>query len=115
MENNYPRALTTAERGVLDVMLSVELDGVETLRQSAEGAVVVGGCGCGCPTIYFRRDDQSEGMVLVAEGLVAQDQEQAVLLFANDEGEVAALELMWMTPSPPSEFPAVENLSVAPK
>lgn len=115
MQNTYPRAPTTSERGVLDRMLSVEFAGVETLRQSAEGAVVVGGCGCGCPTIYFRRDDPAEGMVLVSEGLLPRDQEQAVLLFANGQGEIAALELMWMTPAPPIHFPPVDDLQVAPK
>lgn len=115
MQNTYPRAMTTAERDVLDRMLSVDFPGVETLRRSAEEAVVVGGCSCGCPTIYFRRDDPAERMVLVTEGLLPQDQEQAVLLFTNDQGEIAALELMWMTATPPIHFPPADDLQVTPK
>lgn len=47
------RALTERERAVLDAMLSVDFDGVDGLRREAEQATVVGGCGCGCPSIDF--------------------------------------------------------------
>lgn len=52
-------------------------------------------------------------MVLVSEGILDGNQEQAVLLFANDEGDLAALELMWMTPTPPSSFPVPNGVRVS--
>ncbi len=53
--------------------------------------------------------------MLVSEGLLPRDQEQAVLLFTNDQGEIAVLELMWMTPTPPIHFPPADDLQVSPK
>lgn len=50
------RPLTPREREVLDALLSVEFDGVEELRTQATSATVVGGCGCGCPSIDFTRE-----------------------------------------------------------
>jgi hypothetical protein len=48
------RQLTERERALLNALLSVDFTaGVEGLRREAEQATVVGGCGCGCPSIDF--------------------------------------------------------------
>ena len=41
---------------MLDALLAVEFEGVEQLRNEATGAVVVGGCDCGCPSIDFHNE-----------------------------------------------------------
>ena len=56
MPDLFDRPLTVRERDVLAVLLSVEFDGVERLRREADSARVVGACGCGCPSIDFRRE-----------------------------------------------------------
>lgn len=114
MNASAPRSLTTVERRVLETMLAIDFEGVETVRESAQHALVAGQCGCGCPSVSFVRDDPSEGILLVAEAIVADDPLQTVLLFTNDDGDLAALELMWMTDEPPPEFPDPARLRAAP-
>lgn len=48
------RPLTQRERAVLEALLAVDFEGVETLRGQAAQAVVVGTCSCGCPSIDFQ-------------------------------------------------------------
>ena len=114
MDDDLPRPLTRLERDVLNVMLSAEFVGVEALRAHSRVAVVTGMCGCGCPTIYLRPGDTSEGLVLVSEAVLNDDRGQTVLLFANTEGELEALELEWTSPSPPNGFPEPDDLQVSP-
>lgn len=57
------RPLSERERTVLDALLAVEFDGVEALREQAREAQVVGGCGCGCPSIDFS-SQRGDGMGL---------------------------------------------------
>ena len=45
------RALSAAERAVLDVMLAEDFPGAAELRQQADAVVVSGVCGCGCPSV----------------------------------------------------------------
>lgn len=55
------RPLTERERAVLNALLSVDFDGVQGLRIEAEQAMVVGGCGCGCPSVDFY-NESGQGM-----------------------------------------------------
>jgi hypothetical protein len=50
------RSLTQRERAVLDALLSVDFPDVEALRAQARDVEVVGVCGCGCPSIDFRKE-----------------------------------------------------------
>lgn len=50
------RPLTQRERAVLDALLAPDFPGVEALRTEAEDVEVVGGCGCGCPSIDFLKE-----------------------------------------------------------
>lgn len=50
------RPLTQRERDVLDALLSLEFEGVTELRLQAKRALVVGVCGCGCPSIDFYKE-----------------------------------------------------------
>lgn len=54
--------MTPRERATLDVVLSVEFDGVEALRSQARSAVVERMCGCGCPSIDFAHPPTEPGM-----------------------------------------------------
>lgn len=47
------RPLTQRESDVLNALLSVEFVGVEDLRAQAQSVMVLGACGCGCPSIDF--------------------------------------------------------------
>lgn len=49
------RPLTQRERAVLEALLAVDFQNVESLRGQAAEAVVVGTCDCGCPSIDFQR------------------------------------------------------------
>ena len=55
------RPLTEREQAVLNALLSVDFDGVQGLRSEAEQATVVGGCGCGCPSVGFY-NEPGQGM-----------------------------------------------------
>jgi hypothetical protein len=55
------RPLSERERDVLSALLAVDFEGVEALRPEALQAVVIGGCGCGCPSIDFY-NEPGQGM-----------------------------------------------------
>jgi hypothetical protein len=50
------RPLTQRERAMLEALLAVDFQGVEALRRQRAEIVVVGTCGCGCPSIDFQHD-----------------------------------------------------------
>jgi hypothetical protein len=98
--------LTTRERAVLDAMLSVVDD--SPFLQQAE-VLVVGECGCGCPTIHFANDDVHYRPV--AEAYTTLERGEEVTLFA---GQDALWRLEWTgSPDPPpAEFPDPADLTV---
>jgi hypothetical protein len=49
--SDFPRAMSDAERAMLDFMLAVDDARVEPFRKQADHATVVSLCGCGCATI----------------------------------------------------------------
>lgn len=69
MGEQAPRPLTARERSVLDLLLSVDLEGADRLRLQAADATVVGGCDCGCPSIDFTRSS-GEGISPQVDALV---------------------------------------------
>ena len=52
-ELGYPRPLTADEHDLIEAMLGAVRSGVSRYIGQLEVAEVVGGCGCGCPSINF--------------------------------------------------------------
>jgi hypothetical protein len=105
------RRLTPIEQAVLDRLLGALIEGAERLRAQADDLRVVGGCGCGCPSINFQ-SDLPGGIGIVAEGLVP-DRDRSVLLFVDGADRLYSLELMWMTDAPPTDWPDPASLEVS--
>ena len=112
MNTSYPRPLSQRERSVPEALLSVDFPDVERLRLQAQSVRVVSRCECGCPTIHF--SDYQLPNRLVVDGETSLEVGQSVLLFVTDEG-LDSLESGWMTDSPPTEFPKVEDLTIRPR
>lgn len=117
MTNEFPRPLGASELATLTVLLSVEFDGVQELRDQVEGAAAVRGCGCGCPTIDLAprvgavRAPVGDGLLLV-EAAIADETGPApgeILLFIRD-GYLSCLEYVSHGDSPPPAWPAVSDI-----
>jgi hypothetical protein len=50
-EYGFPRPLTVDEHDLIEAMLGAVRSGVSRYIGQLESAVVVGGCGCGCPSV----------------------------------------------------------------
>jgi hypothetical protein len=119
MTEREPRALTSAERGVLDLLLSVPFEGVEALRIQAREAVVTGRCACGCPSIELAVPTTGpvaavSSALVPAMGEVEQlDDEPAgqIILLLRD-GRLSYLEYIWPTTSPPVSWPSLNRVTV---
>ena len=106
------RPLTTRERAVLDALLLAEFDGVEDLRRQAKTALVVGECGCGCPSIDFREELRA-GMEMVVDAAVEGSYDGLFLYTIG--GQLGGIE--WVGCSDggnPAEFPDPEVLTITP-
>jgi hypothetical protein len=94
------RELTGNEIAILEALLGGPVPGRDELR-------VVGGCGCGCPTIHF--DDQLDGIELIADAEVDGADGDLVLLFTAN-GVLTSLEYVWAGDTPPAEWPDAARL-----
>ncbi|HXH78682.1 hypothetical protein [Nocardioides sp.] len=113
----YPRQLTVRERAVLDALLTADFDGVEGLRAQTAEAEVLGGCGCGCPSINFF-EGRTEGMdIVVNAGFKNSTTYDGLFLFTvrlPDVGDVlGGIEWVGQSDSDPDELPAPEDLTIA--
>jgi hypothetical protein len=113
--SEFPRPLTTKERAVLDFLLSLDFPGARELRDQAEKAVVIGRCGCGCPTVDLTVDERAESAELAdrnpVEATAANNEGLQLLLFTR-HGRLESLELVWYEDGPPpAEFPALETFA----
>src|SRR5687767_27594 len=116
MEPVYPRQLTVRERSVLDALLTVDFDGVERLRSQAALAEVLGGCGCGYPSIDFF-DGRNDGMTVVVNASVKDSGTyDGLFLFTvhlPDVGDVlGGIEWVGQSDSDPDELPPPEDLMI---
>jgi len=110
------RPLTERERAVLEALLGVEFPGVEPLRRQAEAVVVVGTCGCGCPSIDFRHD-RGRGMVIRVDAALPDSYDGLFLHTVDDprQGEVlGGIEWVSVSDTDPAEFPPPELLDIRP-
>jgi len=58
MSNGYPRALTEDEHDLIEALLGGARSGAVRFVGQLEGAEVVGGCRCGCPSIDLSISDK---------------------------------------------------------
>ena len=106
MPSSEPRDLTANEAALVRWLLERgEVRGGDLL-DSVPSLKVVGGCPCGCPTVYFR----APGQTPKAEPLQQQVFEDAHGNMVGAYLEVAesrptALEIWWLDGEPPSEVP----------
>jgi hypothetical protein len=99
----YPRALDSAERAMLDFMLAVDDSRFEPLRVQARTATVASKCDCGCATINLAVDRLSSP---IAPGLSSAvidarrrppyppDDFYEMIVFC-DSGWLSSLEVVW--------------------
>lgn len=106
-----PRPLTPRERDVLDALLSVDFEGVEVFRLEAEHVLVIGGCGCGCPSVDFY-NEAGTGMYVRVHA--AAGNFDGLFLYTV-AGRLGGIE--WVGTSsagPPAEFPPLATLIITP-
>jgi hypothetical protein len=101
---------------VLEALLSVEFPGVEDLRQQTRDVIVVGMCGCGCPSIDFVRGRGLGMTVRVNAGL--PDSYDGLFLYTiehSEHGEVlGGIEWVGVGETDPDELPDPSLLAVEP-
>jgi hypothetical protein len=114
---HLPRSLSDREADLLQLMLSVEVPGIESLREQARSASVVRECSCGCGTIDFGvQATMTEAVASGEDGPIveagARDKHEhsvELLLFVCD-GRLSSLEIVWYDESqrtgvlPPTDF-----------
>jgi len=84
------RALTDAERAVVEWMLGGDFEGVEDYRGQVAGIRVRGGCRCGCPSVDFVVPGTGLGSPLPREGWIRGEAVE-ITLFAKG-GRLTGLE-----------------------
>ncbi|MCT9934899.1 hypothetical protein N5079_32300 [Planotetraspora sp. A-T 1434] len=108
------RPLTQRERAVLEALLSVGFQDVETLRRRAAEVVVVGMCGCGCPSIDFQHG-RGLGMAIRVNAGVRGSHDGLFLYTIEDpqRGEVlGGIEWVGVEETNPDELPSPERLDI---
>ena len=108
--------MTERERAVLTALLAVDFNGVERLRAQAAEAQVLGGCGCGCPSIDFF-EGRSTGMTMVVNaGVKGSNTYDGLFLYTvglPGRGEVlGGIEWVGQSETNPYELPAPEDLAI---
>jgi hypothetical protein len=113
-----PRRLTQHERAVLDLLLSINFDGVQQLRDQALSALVTGKCDCGCPSIELTVGDgvsasERPHRLAPVEGVVAPmgDGPPGEVLLFVDDGKLSYLEYVHYNDPPPSDWPALDRIT----
>jgi hypothetical protein len=110
------RSLTQRERAVLGALLAVDFQGVEILRLQAAEVVVVGTCGCGCPSIDFMHG-RGLGMTIRVNASVPDSYDGLFLYTIDDRqrGEVlGGIEWVGGGERDLDEFPSPDLLHVLP-
>jgi hypothetical protein len=110
------RPLTERERAVLEALLAVDLRGVETLRRQASEVIVIGTCGCGCPSIDFHQGGDLV-MKIRVDATVPESYDGLFLYTIEDpqRGEVlGGIEWVGVGHTNPDEFPPPNLLDIRP-
>ena len=106
------RAISPNEVEVVQWLLDHALVDVTAYRfHPIEELRVVGGCGCGCSSLYFKPQEQRGKLQMLADELaVYPDGQRAGLLLWGREGKVIWLEVYDSEPGSSHRFPDVSNL-----
>jgi hypothetical protein len=108
------RLLTQRERAVLEALLAVDFQDVETLRRQAADVVIVGTCGCGCPSIDFQPDRGLGMAVRVNAGVRGSD--DGLFLYTIEDpqrGEIlGGIEWVGVGETNPDELPSPELFNI---
>jgi hypothetical protein len=114
--DSMTRPLTGSERSTLDLMLSMEFEGVEALRKQSLTVLVSGRCGCGCPTIDLTTSPEVERSPIVdlvspVQGRVEHGEGRAPgeLILFLDEGRLSSLEYVYYEDIPTS-WPDIDRV-----
>ena len=103
------RPLTERERAVLEALLAVDFPGVEALRREAADALVVGTCGCGCPSIDFNR---GQGGMTVRVNASVRGSHEGLFLYTLEGEVLGGIEWMSVEETDPAELPPPEVLDI---
>jgi hypothetical protein len=108
------RLLTQRERAVLEALSAVDFQDVETLRRQAANVVIVGTCGCSCPSIAFQPDRGLGMAVRVNAGVRGSD--DGLFLYTIEDpqrGEIlGGIEWVGVGEANPDELPSLELLDI---
>jgi hypothetical protein len=106
------RAISPDEVKVVNWLLDHALVDVTTYRhQPVEALRVVGGCSCGCASLYFEPEGQRGKVQMVADELaIYPDGQQAGLLLWGREGKIVWLEVYDFQPESSHRVPDVSYL-----
>ena len=106
------RAISPNEVKVVNWLLNHTLVDVTTYRlRAVEELRVVGGCGCGCASLYFKPQEQRGSLQMLADELaVYPDGQQAGLILWGREGEIVWLEIYDCQPESSHRVPDVSKL-----
>jgi hypothetical protein len=107
------RAISPNEAQVVNWLLDHSLvDATEYRLQPVEQLRVVGGCGCGCTSLYFKSVDQQRGKKILADELaIYPDGQRAGLTLWGLQGDIVMLEVHDCEPGSSHRFPERSNLS----
>ena len=112
-ELGYPRPLTADEHDLIEAMLGAVRSGVSRYIGQLESAEVVGGCGCGCPSIDFMISsavtEAAPSPVLVADAESPEGVPVGVILWARG-GCLSGLEVHPWDGSDVIRLPRAESL-----
>jgi hypothetical protein len=106
------RAISPNEVKVVNWLLDHALVDVTAYRlRPVEELRVVGSCGCGCTSLYFKPHEQrGKLLMLVDELAVYPDGQQAGLILWGHEGEIVWLEVYDFHPQSSHRVPDASNL-----
>ncbi|WP_344167493.1 hypothetical protein [Kribbella lupini] len=110
-----PRPLTPREREVLAVLTSADFPGAANLRRQAAEVLVIGECGCGCPSIDFNTGGGLGMTVRVNAGI--PDSSDGLFLYTFEHADQELLGgIEWVSGAEvdPAELPHPSTLAVEP-
>lgn len=110
------RPLTRREQELLGALLTTDFPHVDELRDQAGDVVVVGICGCGCPSIDFRHG-RGLGMTIRVDATVRKSPDGLFLYTIVDpqRGEfLGGIEWVGIETTDPAELPSPDLLDIRP-
>ena len=113
-ELSYPRPLTAEEHDLIEAMLGAVRSGLSRYIGQLESAEVVGGCGCGCPSVDLlvasAVTDAAPSPVLLADAESPEGVAVGVILWARN-GQLSGLEVHPWDGTDVIRLPRPETLS----